>query len=365
MKHLPFFVIFLVALITITFKATAQSDYVITVKGDSIPCKISRSFIGIMKYKSATMTESESIEPDVIKEYYVAKKNILHRAVFKEGSNSPMYMTVIEKGKISLFEEIVVSSSIATYGFGAPTTTRTSVEEWYISKGSDNVSKIKTTDIVLLINSKQKRKDAFGDMLKDNKAVYEKYLNDDKFTFKQIQNLVHLYNTGVSLGKQDYVIKKNKDTIFCEIELGSYGTMNRYRADPNGRFMKIDTAITGFFLASDSSSYVLKIIPIDKHPLYVKSLSMGKINLYAYKSDSYEKDSDASLFAVKDSGVMIQIRHIFGRSEKNDKKIFADLISDNPALAEKYKDSPYTVSSILSCIKTYNSENIANHKSSK
>ena len=84
-------------------------------------------------------------------------------------------------------------------------------------------------------------------MIKDNKEVYDKYLADDKFGFAQIRNLIHLYNTGRSFESdqaKDYVIKRNKDTIFCEIETGSYNTFARYKAATQDKFTKIDTAIT-------------------------------------------------------------------------------------------------------------------------
>ena len=34
------------------------------------------------------------------------------------------------------------------------------------------------------------------DLLSDNKAVYDKFIADDKVSLKQIRNIIHLYNTG-------------------------------------------------------------------------------------------------------------------------------------------------------------------------
>ena len=177
--------IFITAII-LTFNANAQSDYVITVKGDSIPCKISIPLIGSNKYKSDAMSGPEKIKPDVIKEYYIARKNFRQRAVFRDNSTKPTYMTVIERGKISLYEMVY-----SNYYNGMTTTTVT----WYVSKGSDNVSDLKTSAL-FSFKSRQTRKDDFAEMLKDNKVVYDLYISEDKFSFKQIRNLVHLYNTG-------------------------------------------------------------------------------------------------------------------------------------------------------------------------
>jgi hypothetical protein len=179
-------VLIFLAAITLTLTANAQTDYVITVKGDSIACDVSTPFIGSIKYKNAAMRKAEKIKPDVIKEYYVARKTTLFRSVFKDSTAKPIFMTVVEKGKISLYELV-----ISVYN-GTTTTTTTS---WYVGKGSDYVNEIKT-NALFMFTAKQKRKDKFGEMLADNKAVYDKYKADDKFSFKQIENLVHWYNTG-------------------------------------------------------------------------------------------------------------------------------------------------------------------------
>lgn len=172
--------------ITVNIKA---QDYVITVKGDSIPCRISAPLIGKMKYKVDSMGESKKIKPDEIREYYIARKNDRERAVYKDSTGRPWFMTVIEKGRISLYQVITI------YYHNGLTTSST---EWYVGKGSDYVSDLKTSSLFSL-KSKRKRKDIFAEMLKDNKAVYDKYMADDKFSFKQIRNLVHLYNTGQPL----------------------------------------------------------------------------------------------------------------------------------------------------------------------
>lgn len=182
--------LFIIA-ITLAFNANAQSDYVITVKGDSIACKVSTPLIGSVKYKDATMSESEKIKPDEIKEYYIARKNILHRSVFSDSSSKPVFMTVVEKGKISLFEMVYTTYNGVT---------STSTTAWYVSKGSDYVSDLKTSSL-FMGKARQKRKDDFAEMIMDNKDVYNKYKTDDKFTFNQIKNLVHLYNTGHSLNE--------------------------------------------------------------------------------------------------------------------------------------------------------------------
>ncbi len=172
-----------------TFAQQEYPDYVITIGGDSIRCEIIVPLFGSVKYQSASMTKAEKIKPDAIKEYYIADENILHRAVFKDSTSKPMFMTVIEKGKLSLYE--MVYNNYSKYG-------NTTTTEWYIGKGSDYVKDFKSSGIYIG-KSRKERKDYLGDLLKDNQAVYNKYIAEDKFSFKQIQNLVHLYNTGQPL----------------------------------------------------------------------------------------------------------------------------------------------------------------------
>jgi len=271
---------------------------------------------------------------------------------------------VIEKGKISLYEMIYTTYTGTTTTYSGTMTTNTTTTEWYVSKGSDNVSDIKTSGLFML-KAKQKRKDTFAEMLKDNKNIYDKYLAEDKFSFKQIRNLVHLYNTGKPLGQQDYVIKKTKDTIFCEIEPATFNTVSRYRANPEDRFAKIDTTITEYFLANNSTTYLLKTLPKDKRREYVKLLTKGRISLYSYSLNNTAGDSEASLYAGKEPGDLAQIKPAFSHPDKNDKKAFADLISDNPNLSEKFKAMPYDFTHILDYVKMYNSEYLTNNKPAK
>lgn len=97
-------------------------------------------------------------------------------------------MTVLEKGKISLYEVIVY------YKYSATT-------YWYVAKNSDKVSLIKTNGL-FSGKGRKERKDDLAEMLKDQPAVYQKYMAEDKFNFKAIRNLVHLYNTGHTLDEE-------------------------------------------------------------------------------------------------------------------------------------------------------------------
>lgn len=179
MKNLITRVLIVATISTAAFKANAQKDYIITVKGDTIPCTISTSLSGKERYK--INGEATRIKPGAIREYYIAHKSLRERSVYPDGNTLPVFMIVVEEGPITLYKTVPYNNKSAT--------------EWYIGKGSDRVDGLKTSGLYLA-RSREQRKDILATMLKDNPGVYEKYRGDDKFTFKQIRNLVHLYNTG-------------------------------------------------------------------------------------------------------------------------------------------------------------------------
>ncbi|GAB2687669.1 hypothetical protein GCM10027037_07440 [Mucilaginibacter koreensis] len=150
--------------------------------------------MGSKNYKINPSGEKVKITPESVKEYFVARKNVHERAVFKNGKSEPMFMSVVERGKISLYE--VIYRNYGANGISSTTT------EWYMSKNSDTVTALKTSGLFFLSKSKQQRMDNFKDMIADNKEVLDKYLADDKFNFKQLAGLVHLYNTGKPLSNE-------------------------------------------------------------------------------------------------------------------------------------------------------------------
>jgi len=175
----------------------AYQDYVITANGDSIRCKVKKPLIGNLKYQSENMSKPEEITEENIKEYSRSNRTKIYRAVYQGSSKMPNFMTVIERGKISIYELVQTNSY---YGGASGTWTNTSQTDWYIGKNTDTVVSFKTSGF-FWGKSRRARKDMLGEMFKDNPEVYNKYIAEDKFSFKQIRNLVHLYNTGEDLSQ--------------------------------------------------------------------------------------------------------------------------------------------------------------------
>lgn len=180
-------------LMLFTISVNAQTeDYVITPKGDTLKCSISFPLIGASKY-TIPGAKSKKMDRDEIKEYYITRKDLRKRVVFMGHKSKADFMTVIENGKISLYE--IVYNHYSQYS-------NQSTTEWYVGKSSDRVLALKTSDLLFLGKARKERKDDFSDMLKDKPEVYEKYMAEDKFSFSAIRNLVHLYNTGHTLDEE-------------------------------------------------------------------------------------------------------------------------------------------------------------------
>jgi hypothetical protein len=183
----------LTTLLVAALTARAQNnDRVITVTGDTIACQINLPVFSAPKYRTSKNEKAKKIKTDSVKEYYTADKSTWYRRVFYDPKvlwvrNKVCFMTVVESGKINLYELITSTTSYGANG----TMYSSSNTGWYVSKGTDTAILIKGT-----LLARQKRKNEFADLLADNKTVYDKYMADDKFGFDEIRNLVHLYNTG-------------------------------------------------------------------------------------------------------------------------------------------------------------------------
>lgn len=198
MKIRLFFSLLFLTSTLFSLRVSAQSDYVITQSGDSIPCRINHPLLTTHpKYRKSPDDEPIEIKPEEIKRYYQAKKKKLYCSVFKPGWDYRQFLIVLEYGKINLYQEILTSTSyVNNQAMGASTT------NWYFSKGSDTVRQLKTSGPFMLGKSRKERIADFVALIKDNKKVYDLYLAKNQFSFQDIQRLIHYYNTGELLPEE-------------------------------------------------------------------------------------------------------------------------------------------------------------------
>lgn len=161
----------------------------ITNKGDTLKCKVSTPFLGTSEYTLPDSSINVLEDTTQVKEYYIAKKKLLKRAV-PVSKNKRQYLEVIENGAINLYQSVSTQTTVS------PAFTHVyTVTVWYISKGSDKIFELKSTSIT---NTTRKiRKELLADFLKDNTAAYNMFIAQKQFTFESISDVVHFYNTGI------------------------------------------------------------------------------------------------------------------------------------------------------------------------
>lgn len=163
-----------------------EQDRIVNLNGDTIKCQIKINFVFATKYKTPEMADYEKFDVKTVKYYYIAKDDARFKAVIRPGKKKVEYLRLIEEGKICLYE--YVSST------NTPTVSQ-SLTNWFVSKGDDTLHKLKSSSL-LNFTSKKDRKNIFLDMLADKPEVLKQYEDTDSFSFKNLRNAIHLYNTG-------------------------------------------------------------------------------------------------------------------------------------------------------------------------
>jgi hypothetical protein len=173
------------AFVIILFFATSTKaqthDFIVTNTGDTVACKILAPGFGsyIDRYRTADNGPAIKLDPKKVKAYYDSKYKLLRRAVYKEGKKNPEYFS-FASGAIKLYEEDFQHGWVTT-------------KFWYVSKGTDTIYQIKAT--LISFKSKAARMDMFGEMLKDDPAIYQEYIADNKFSMDKIKALISEYNS--------------------------------------------------------------------------------------------------------------------------------------------------------------------------
>jgi len=374
----------LTTLVSISAQAQDYPDYVITVKGDSIPCRITDPLIGRGRYKDSTMPAAVRITADRIKEYYISDGKQLYRTVYINDDKIPEFLRVLENGTISLYQEIDKYYS-SLYGPGPST-----IENWLVGKNTDHVIYFKKSSFNFKGAGRGKRKAEFAALLADNKKVYDKFLADDDFSFNEIQNIVHLYNTGEpydgtynGIGHifgRNYIITPKNDTVFCGIKNDYFSGNYIFKRSYADRYVTIDsTNAKEFFLARDTSHFVLTNEPGNSGKIFLKRLEKGRINLYqkivmtnkppvdGLQSFLYISKGDAPLTPIM-SGMYFP-RH-FDVRKYVQLKVFFNAIADNPGLSvacENAFNVPEADKAevMRSYIKSYNMVSLSNNETGK
>ncbi len=179
----------------------------------------------------------------------------------------------------------------------------------------------------------------------------------------------------------DYVITKNRDTVFCKIKGDFFRGNLKYRVQGNNMYIKMDTdKVIQYFLANDTTTFVYKKLPGEISGSYLKWLERGKINLYeliltsGYKTKTNvvavltfwaQQQSSKYWYASKsaDSLVEIKTNAIFRNkigTHKERETAFMDMVSDCDYVVTEIKhsdlDKNYDFDPIRVFVKMYNEQ---------
>jgi hypothetical protein len=165
-----------------------NNDRVITINNDTIPCKIiGRTTFSTYKYTTSENGKAEKIIKDKFREFYSSDKSIWYRKIFL-GDDEVVFMKVLERGKISLYETFVTINNMTTH-------ISTTNLRWYGTKNSDTAMFIKTDAFAIFTGNKKGGK-AFANYIADKKAVYDQYTAIADPGIEDMVRLARLYNTG-------------------------------------------------------------------------------------------------------------------------------------------------------------------------
>lgn len=182
-------------LLTLSFSvffANAQHDYVITLNNDTIKGSFKYNIMGDIKFQADKQKKSVLITPNKFREYYIfsQKRELVAKKI--PGLIDELFVERLEKGEIELYElKTTMSGSGMVGGNTVGPNTYTNVR-WYVSKNGSAPIALKHNSWATF--SKERRKNAFYEMLSDNEEIAGKFINDDKFTFDKIRELIILYN---------------------------------------------------------------------------------------------------------------------------------------------------------------------------
>ena len=166
-----------------TFKSIY--NYVINTHNDTIKCEMRTTLFGAVKYQPiASNGKFIKVTTKEIKEYYTAKDSSTHVAITLPDRNDPEYVKLLERGKINLYEQLVVSYS--QYGSNRN-------YYWYISKDNSPLKQIKSNTI-FTDGSRKERREYLAGLMAEDQAVVDEFKNESDFSLKKLTYFIHKYN---------------------------------------------------------------------------------------------------------------------------------------------------------------------------
>ena len=186
-----------ISLSAISLKSIGQ-DIVITDKHDTIRCKLSRGWMGVIKYKTEK-GDPIKIELGNVREFYSENKKMWVRRVYITSSRIPCFVDVLVTGKLNLSEprgKPTYYDGSLTYARVDPMSTSPvppTKTQHFVAKTTETAEGVMDDDI-----SRGKNKELldakFVPFVQDNKDVYNRYQAEGHISFGELKKLVEMYN---------------------------------------------------------------------------------------------------------------------------------------------------------------------------
>jgi hypothetical protein len=163
-----------------TTSAYAQNDYVVINKNDTIRGSLEPIYKAYPKLISGSKTIW--CHPSIVKSYFNSKKGSLYRSVMMTGAEEPIFLQILETGKINLYEW--------EYSYDNTGTTTTSIT-WYADKAGYPLKEVKRTGVG---GNASARKVAMEFLLSDNGPIAQEFINKETYSFDYLRATIRKYN---------------------------------------------------------------------------------------------------------------------------------------------------------------------------
>ncbi|WP_316783622.1 hypothetical protein [Pedobacter frigiditerrae] len=171
-----------------------------------------------------------------------------------------------------------------------------------------------------------------------------------------------IFFSSLSFAQKDYIVNNAGDTTKGQFKKQLISGL-KFKPDGNSQYEDLNyDDLSAYYKSKDSSSYVLKVIPTGKKPIFLERLQNGKIKLYerfiagTYGYMGGGSPSQTIWYASKDDGELLEIKtnNVLGTREDR-KNNFFNLIGDYKELWDDFiAEKNFSYEMIESYIKKYN-----------
>ena len=166
--------------LSLSFVISAQTDYAVSIKGDTIRGTIKKSLMG--KVRLQTTDGKIMMDPDNISIYYDSDDYKTYCSRHLPGRSEPVFITRLIEGPIKMYSYTIHYNN---------DNQRFSTTTWYAEKENIPLHEIKAGG---LRSGKDERKAFFRSLIADNPGLAKRFDDDDSLNLSFLKELIIEYN---------------------------------------------------------------------------------------------------------------------------------------------------------------------------